>query len=327
MTPGENLLGIQPAKALKVRYWNGEDPAEEILRRIEATCLHFGVDPELVEGRLFVDSGRDSEIIVANQARSGFVIATPVVDALTEALKNDAFDVLIIDPFVSAHRVGENDNMAIDAVAKSFGRIASTANCAIEIVHHVRKTGGAEVTAEDGCGASSHVAASRSVRELNRMSEKEAEQAGIDKERRFYFRSDIDKANLAPPSRKATWFRLANVALGNGSGCPIDDQDYVGVAILWQWPDAFAGVTLSDLRAVQARVAAGRWRESSQAKDWAGYAVADVLKLDATNRANKVRISSLLKTWTKNGMFVVVEGGDGKRMPRKFIEVGTPADD
>jgi hypothetical protein len=152
MTPGENLLGIQPAKALKVRYWNGEDPAEEILRRIEATCLHFGVDPELVEGRLFVDSGRDSEIIVANQARSGFVIATPVVDALTEALKNDAFDVLIIDPFVSAHRVGENDNMAIDAVAKSFGRIASTANCAIEIVHHVRKTGGAEVTAEDGCG-------------------------------------------------------------------------------------------------------------------------------------------------------------------------------
>ncbi len=107
MTPGENLLGIQPAKALKVWYWNGEDPAEEILRRIEATCLHFGVDPELVEGRLFVDSGRDSEIIVANQARSGFVIATPVVDALTEALKNDAFDVLIIDPFVSAHRVGE----------------------------------------------------------------------------------------------------------------------------------------------------------------------------------------------------------------------------
>ena len=122
MTPGENLLGIQPAKALKVWYWNGEDPAEEILRRIEATCLHFGVDPELVEGRLFVDSGRDSEIIVANQARSGFVIATPGVDALTEALKNDAFDVLIIDPFVSAHRVGENDNMAIDAVAKSFGQ-------------------------------------------------------------------------------------------------------------------------------------------------------------------------------------------------------------
>jgi hypothetical protein len=45
----------------------------------------------------------------------------------------------------------------------------------------------------------------------------------------------------------------ANVALGNGSGGPIDDEDYVGVATPRGWPDVFDGVTVSDLRRVQAR--------------------------------------------------------------------------
>ena len=40
--------------------------------------------------------------------------------------------------------------MAIDAVAKKLGSIAGVANCAIELVHPVRKTGGQEVTVEDG---------------------------------------------------------------------------------------------------------------------------------------------------------------------------------
>ena len=53
-------------------------------------------------------------------------------------------------------------------------------------------------------------------------------------------------------------------------------------------------------------------------------AVADVLRLDASNKAARAKIASLLKTWTKNGMFVVVDGEDDKQMPRKFIEVGTP---
>ena len=59
-------------------------------------------------------------------------------------------------------------------------------------------------------------------------------------------------------------------------------------------------MTVSDLRAVQAAIAAGRWRENSQAKDWAGHAVATVLKLDATNKAHKAKIAGLLKTWIAN---------------------------
>jgi hypothetical protein len=171
-------------------------------------------------------------------------------------------------------------------------------------------------------------AAIRNVRSTSRLQRRsEAEQAGVDKKRRFYFRSDIDKANLAPPSTKATWFRLANVALGNRSGRLIDDQDYVGVAIPWQWPDAFAGVTLSDLCAVQARVAEGRWQENAQAKDWVGHAIADVLDLDVSNKAHKVKIKAMLKQWIANDALVIVEGEDARSNKRSFIEVGEPAND
>jgi hypothetical protein len=57
----------------------------------------------------------------------------------------------------------------------------------------------------------------------------------------------------------------------------------------------FDGVTVSDLRKAQAVIATGRWRESSQAKDWAGHAVADVLRLDATNKAHRAKIAAPLK--------------------------------
>ena len=85
-------------------------------------------------------------------------------------------------------------------------------------------------------------------------------------------------------------------------------------------------VAASDLRAVQRAIASGRWRENSQAKEWAGHAVATVIGLDATNKANKAKITSLLKTWIENGMLVVVDAMDDSRRTRSFIEVGTSAD-
>jgi hypothetical protein len=78
---------------------------------------------------------------------------------------------------------------------------------------------------------------------------------------------------------------------------------------------------------VQTAIEAGRWRESSQAKDWAGLAVASVMGLDVANKAHKAKIAGLLKTRIANGMLVVVEGEDGQRKKRLFVEVGTAADD
>ena len=86
-------------------------------------------------------------------------------------------------------------------------------------------------------------------------------------------------------------------------------------------------VSVHDLRAVQAAVAAGRWRENAQAKDWVGRAVAQALKLDASNKQHRAKIIGLLKIWKSTGMWSRLRGKDAKRETRTFVEVGTPAND
>jgi AAA domain len=327
MASGRNLLGVEPSRPMRVWYWNGEDPQDELDRRVAAICLHYNIDPSIVERNLFLDSGRDTEIIVATQTREGTVIATPVEAALTAALIEGQFDVFILDPAVSVHHVSENDNMAIDGVAKTFGRIAGKANVAIEAVHHTRKLGGVAATMEDARGASAWTAAARDVRVLNRMTTDEGKNAGIETGReRLYFRADSD-GNLSPAAA-TSWFHLASVGLGNHSGPSANDQDTVGVVTTWQWPDAFEGVTVNDLRKAQAAIRdGGPWRENSQAKNWAGNAIAKAMGLDPTDKADRAKVAGLLKTWTAKGMFIIVEGQDEKRRPRSFIEVGEPAND
>lgn len=214
----------------------------------------------------------------------------------------------------------ENDNPAIELVAATWAEIADITGCAVELVHHARKTlEGAKITVDDSRGGSALLAKVRSARTVNGMSEDEAARAGVEN-RRAYFRVQNGKANLAPPVDASDWYRLEFFDLGNGG-------DSVGVVICWKWPNAFDGVTVSNLRKVQTAIAAGRWRENSQAKEWAGYAVAGVLKLDPKNKAHKAKIVALLKARIKNGMLDVVEGEDASRRPRSFISVGTPADD
>ena len=120
------LLGVSPKRPLTVWYINLEDPREEIDRRILAICKHHVVDQAKLVGRLFVDSGRDmkAKLIVAEMNGRGLQIAIPVKEALIKALKDNKIDVLIIDPFVKTHRVSENDNVLMDAVASVFADVA-----------------------------------------------------------------------------------------------------------------------------------------------------------------------------------------------------------
>jgi hypothetical protein len=287
-------------------------------RRIIAACLHYNIDPADIDGRLFVDTGRKTKIIIAEQTRSGAIVAKPVVKAVIATLRENGIGVMIVDPFVASHRVVENDNPAIELVASTWAEIADVTGCAIELVHHARKTGGAEVTVDDSRGGSALLAKVRSARTLNGMTDDEAARAGVET-RRSYFRLESGKASMSAAPDQAEWFRITPVELGNG--------DHVGVVCPWKWPNALDGVTVSDLRAVQAAIGAGRWRESPQAKDWAGYAVAKALNLDGTSKAHRAKITGLLKTWISTGMLTIVDGLDDRREKRNFIEVGTPADD
>jgi AAA domain len=58
MATGRNLLGEQPEERLRVWYHNGEDPREEIDRRLAAICQHHDIPQEELEGWLWT-TGRN----------------------------------------------------------------------------------------------------------------------------------------------------------------------------------------------------------------------------------------------------------------------------
>lgn len=331
MICGRALIGTKPERALNVWIFNLEDPVEEIERRIAATCIRYGIRREDCGGDLYVNSGRDTSLVIARQERDGLVIMEPIIHAIIEQIKARQIDVLVIDPFVSSHQVTENDNGAIDLVAKLWAQIAHVTGCAIELVHHSRKTGGAEVTVEHARGAVALIAAARSARVLNPMTAEEASRAGIEDNPRLYFNSDNGKANLAPPPDGKFWFKLVSVPLDNGDTITADgvttrlgNGDEIGVVTPWRWPDPLAGIVAGDILTAQKAVAEAQTpcRADIQAKAWAGHVIGEAVGIDTTTPAGKAKVKALLSLWIKNGMFQEVEGQDAKRMARKFIEVG-----
>lgn len=323
MATGRALLGVSPPKRLRVWYWNGEDPRDETERRIAAICLHFGIAAEELEGWLFIDSGREQEIVIAEQTKNGAIIAKPVVKSLVEAMLDNEIDVLIVDPFVSSHRVTENDTMAMDLVAKKWTAIADETASAIELIHHTRKTGGAEATVEDGRGAAAVLYAVRSAQVLNKMTKDDGAKAGVDNFRQ-YFNVENGKINLAPPPEGKDWYRIVGVSLGNG-GDIAPEGDNVGVVVKWKWPDPLDGVTGNDFDAAAQAIRVGTWRENVQANNWVGIPIARAMGLSLANSGDKAKVKGLVKIWIGAGHLVVVEEMDEKRMPRKFVKVADEA--
>jgi hypothetical protein len=324
MVSGLPLLGVAPPRELKVWLWNLEDPREEIERRIMAAAKHYRLAPEDVEGRLFVNHGRETPLVIAETLRTGTAILHPVVDNLVREIIGRGIDVLTIDPFVSCHKVTENDNNAIDLVAKEWGRVADRGNCAVRLSHHTRK-GELEVTAESGRGASALIGAARVVRVFNRMTKEEGERAGIAEEnRRRYYRTYNDKQNMAPPSERSEWFQLTSVELGNGALGLAGDS--VGVSTPWQWPDPTAGLTDADFIKAASGIREGSWRESRQSPYWVGHAIGQALGIETDKRAPKggegrAKVAAIIRLWIKDEKLLVVEREDSARRLRRWVEV------
>ena len=111
---------MTPNEKTSVWYWNGEDPIEELQRRIAAACLHYQVDRSEIEGRLFLDTGRKTKIIIAEQTRTGVKIVRPTIDAVIATITANNIGLMIVDPFVASHRVIENDNLAVELVTGAW---------------------------------------------------------------------------------------------------------------------------------------------------------------------------------------------------------------
>jgi hypothetical protein len=320
---GRELLGDRVPEPVPTWYWGLEDPLVEYERRVAAVALHYGIPGSAIEAGLFLDSGRDQNFVFATEERSGVKIIEPIVDAIIANMRDRHIGLIVVDPFVASHAVGENDNTRIEKVTREWARIAEVTNCAVELIHHLRKgNGSAELSADDVRGGGAIVNAARSVRILTPMTKEEASEANVDERRRF-FKVSFNKPNMFLPPEAFEWRELKTVSLGNGNGGPDDE---IQVATRWAWPNAFDGLHVSDLDKVQDRIASGEWAGNVQANNWAGYAIAEVLGLNLAKAADKARVKSLLGTWINSGALKTKPVYDERHSRMKpMIVVGTRA--
>jgi RecA-family ATPase len=241
MATGLDLLNDkQPLDGgpLRVWYHNGEDPMDELKRRLAAICQHYDISLKdlLTSGNFFMTSGNEVPLRVA-ASYSQVQVQTDhrLVKCIAEQIGDNKIDAAGFDPLVTLHAVSEKDPGKMDGVIRIFAGIADTQNCAIDLSHHTRKlppgSGDGDVfyDIDDARGVKAITDAMRAVRLLNYMSKQDAENAGLmEMERTSYFRIDRGKANYSAPAKTVTWRRFVNVDLPNG--------DAVGVITPWLFP-------------------------------------------------------------------------------------------
>jgi hypothetical protein len=324
MACGRDLLKDKEAiTPLRVWYLNGEEDQDELDRRVAAICSLHTIKEANCAGRLFVQSVRDKPMRFATLAAGNKAILNhELLNQFEAEIKAKQIDVFMLDPLISFHSVFESLNEHMDPLIKAgLGGIASRTNSAGEIFHHPGKPkpGMAETTVEDARGASAIIWAVRSARVLNFMSPDEATKLGIGEEqRRMHIRISNGKANMGPIG-KAIWFKLEVEKLPNG--------DEIACGTSWKPPNPFAGVSATDMHKCRELARSGAYRASSQAKEWIGYMIADVLNIKVTYGADNDkkelnRIKQILDTWLKNKVFAIETRKDEHRKDKEFIVPG-----
>jgi hypothetical protein len=322
MVTGRDLMNTgAPSEKLRVWYI-GEDPRDEIEMRLIAACVRHSIRPEEIEGRLFFDSIFDlprGAVKLASAKAGGVVPNQAAVDTLKAGITDKKVDVLLLDPLKKFHAVQENANDQMDEVMTILSEIAMEKSISIEILHHTRKpSAGTAVpmTVDDGRGADAIIAGARSARIMNGMSTKEATDFGIPVVEAWrYTRIDSGKANMAPPGKAAWAYSWSE---------PLPCGESVGVIESWKPPEAFEGITRSDAEVAQRLAQGGAYRADAQAKEWFGHALGPLIGLDPRNKpADKAKIKTLIKTWTRNDILSVKGGQGDNRHEKLFIWPGS----
>ncbi len=334
MVIGKDLLTGKPIKGGPYRVWfyQCEDPLDEMQRKIQATCVHYGISEADLGGRLFLNSSRDVPLVIAREIQGAVCYVPADIEAVKTQAKQHQIDVLILDPLVATHRVNENSNVGQDEVMAVWKTIATECNIAIEALHHLRKTNGVEATIDDARGAGAMVNAARSVRLVCQMSPQDAKIFGIEEQRRRFYGwvNPNAKANFAPPATTREWFQFTSVDLGNGDAD--GDSDKVGVVIPWTPPDSLAEVSPAHVVELRKRMATldedglrKTCRVSALSKGWIGILVGDILDFNFTDARGKSEITRIVKSWESSKVLKEDSFMDEKGKKRPFYRLGSAA--
>lgn len=294
---GKALLGGQAPEQGNVWIINLEDPREAVLKMVWACCEFYGIEPVTLEGRLFINSGRDHPLVVAAMV-DGAALRLPIVEALTKECQARKIRGLFIDPVVDTHSLPENDNITMNDYCAIWNQLAEAADLAVLLSMHFKK-GGQAGDPDAFRGASAIIGKARSAITLGVMATEDAAKLNVPLDRRAYhLRLDNAKRNLSPPPSSADWLRLESVDLTTG--------DSIQAIRLWSPPSpwenlpmarAIEALTLIDAGSDGEFYTASRRGRSNER--WAGHVI--------TRCANGTGISDeqaaiILAQWLQSGM-------------------------
>ena len=295
------LLGHRIYQRCRVLVVSLEDDRDELWRRLLAICKHHNINPAELKGWLFC---ADVNGVKLAEEVDGERMLGELEPMLREAIERRHPDLVILDPFVKLHALDENKNPDMDFVCSQLVKLAQDYDIAIDSPAHTRK---GQLTAGDSDnrrGASAQRDAGRLDYTLTTMSEKEAEQFGIDlDERKSYVRLDRAKANIVR-AMKATWYRLVNVPIGNATEL-YPEGDQVQALEVWVPPDAWIDLDAERINRILDKIDAGmpdgnRYSDAPRATRRAAWKVIIEEMPDKT----EAQAREIIRTWVKTGVLV-----------------------
>lgn len=304
------FLGDHIFAPVNVAIINLDDPMDELERRVAAVMLAHKIPRQDLDGRLFLEDCDGHGLTLAAPARddNGFYVANPDEQALIALIRENDIGLIVCDPFAESHTLEENSNPQMIQAAAVWRRIARATNCAVLLVHHVRKGDATGIDAARGAKALTDSA--RVGLLMTTMSIGEAEEFGIsDDDRLSYVRLDDAKRNMAAAA-KARWFHLRSIKLGNCFDPTYPNGDSVGAIVPWSPPeDELATAPNHDLNAALDAISAGPSpgvlytpSKRGQSSDrWCGNVLRQMFD------TSEKQAGKMIKDWLKSGTLQVTE--------------------
>jgi hypothetical protein len=313
LAAGRPLTGEHIFQQARVLIVSLEDDRDEQRRRVRAAMQHHGVTQEEIRGWLWLATPAEMGWKLA-ASRNGGIEIGELGAKLVETIQRRQIDLVMLDPLVKTHSVAENGNGDIDMVASILAQIAVSCDCGVDAPHHVAKGASDPGNADRGRGASAFKDAARLVYTLATMTPEEAQTFGVrEEDRRAFVRMDSAKVNLAPSIRKAMWFKLIGIRLGNGAGI-YPHGDEVQTIEPWTPPDAWSDLSHPTLNGILNSIAKGLgdgrlYSNEGPAKERAAWRVI----VEHAPQKTEQQAREIIRTWIKTGLLTVEQYDDPVR--------------
>jgi hypothetical protein len=258
LATGRSWSNWTPRQQYRTLIINLEEDSDEMRRRAFAAAQHsMGMNDNRILKDWIIAAEYDTRLVIAKQNKvTRSLIREPVVDDLKEFIRDEKFDVIIIDPFAETYE-GEETNRELKYVGSLWREVARDTQSAVWLIHHVKKYAQdlqGDVDALRGGGALGNLI--RAATTMFNMTKDEAQLYEVlEEDRKLYVRFDDAKGNYNLPNAKTVWFKKETMQLQNGYGSLPNDN--VGALMPWNAPDKLGNLTQENIENLVSKIDQG----------------------------------------------------------------------